>query len=100
MMVRLSASEIQDFSATVDGVAAAQWPDARAAGHDEAFSAIQALWATAARQGWTELGAARALDAVVAAVSRLGRVACPLPLMDVYVALRLLPDESPVVAGI
>jgi alkylation response protein AidB-like acyl-CoA dehydrogenase len=100
MMARLSASELQDFTAMVDGVAAAQWPNARAAGQDQDFSAIQALWATAARQGWTELGPAGALDAVVAALSRLGRVACPLPLMDAYVAVRLLRHESAIAAGI
>jgi len=99
-MARLSATELQDFTDVVDGVAAAQWPHARAAGQDPDFSALRALWATAVRQGWTELGTERALDAVVAAVRRLGRVACPLPLMDVYVAVRLFPDESPVAAGI
>ena len=99
-MARLSATELQDFTDVVDGVAAAQWPHARAAGQDPDFSALRALWATAVRQGWTELGTEGALDAVVAAVSRLGRVACPLPLMDAYVAVRLFPHESPIVAGI
>src|SRR5215468_3396237 len=99
-MARLSATELQDFVDVVDGVAAAQWPRARAAGQDRDFSALRALWATAVRQGWTELATEGALDAVVAAMSRLGRVACPLPLMDVYVAVRLFPARSPVVADI
>jgi alkylation response protein AidB-like acyl-CoA dehydrogenase len=96
----LSATELRDFTDVVDGVAAEQWPQARAAGEDPDFAALRVLWATAAEQGWTELATEGALDAVVAAMSRLGRVACPLPLMDVYVAVRLLPRESPVVADI
>jgi alkylation response protein AidB-like acyl-CoA dehydrogenase len=97
---QLSAAELQDFTDMVDRVLRAQWPQARAAGEDPDFSSLRGLWATAVRQGWTELASDGALDAVVAAMSRLGRVACPLPLMDVYVAMRLLPRESPVVADI
>jgi hypothetical protein len=97
---QLSATELQDFTDMVDRVLGAQWPHARAAGEDPDFSALRALWATAVRQGWTELASDGALDAVVAAMSRLGRVACPLPLMDVYVAVRLLPRESPAAEGI
>jgi hypothetical protein len=99
-MAPLSAAELRDFADAVDKVAGAHWPRARAAGEDPDFSVLQALWTTAARQGWTELAAEESLDAVVAALSRLGRIACPLPLMDVYVAVRLLPRESPVVADI
>jgi hypothetical protein len=100
LTAQLSATELQDFTDMVDRVLGAQWPHARAAGEDPDFSSLRALWVTAARQGWTELAADGALDAVVAAMSRLGRVACALPLMDVYVAVRLLPRESPVVADI
>jgi alkylation response protein AidB-like acyl-CoA dehydrogenase len=100
VLAQLSATELQDFTDMVDRVLGAQWPQARAAGEDPDFSSLRALWATAVRQGWTELASDGALDAVVAAMSRLGRVACPLPLMDVYVAVRLLSPESPVVAGI
>src|SRR5690242_12878284 len=89
VMAQLSAAELKDFTDTVDGVVAAQWPNARAAGEDSDFSAVRSLWATAVQQGWTELASEGALDAVVAALGRLGRVACPLPLMDIYVAARL-----------
>jgi hypothetical protein len=98
-MARLSATELQDFIDMVDGVAAAQWPRARAAGEDPDFSAP-------GRCGQRRSGGAgrnspwRALDAVVAAMSRLGRVACPLPLMDVYVAVHLFARESPIVTDI
>jgi alkylation response protein AidB-like acyl-CoA dehydrogenase len=100
MMARLSAGELQDFTDTVDTVAGAYWPRARAAGQDPDFSVLRALWAAAARQGWMELAEQGALDAVVAALSRLGRIACPLPLMDVYVAVRLLAPQAPAVADI
>jgi alkylation response protein AidB-like acyl-CoA dehydrogenase len=99
-MAGLSDAELQDFTDMVDGVAAAHWPRARAAGEDPDFSALRALWATAVRQGWTELALDGALDAVVAALSRLGRVACPLALMDVYVAVRLFPENSATAADI
>jgi alkylation response protein AidB-like acyl-CoA dehydrogenase len=99
-MTQLSATELQDFSDTVDGVAASYWPSARAAGEDTDFSVLGRLWAAAVEQGWTELASEGALDAVVAALGRLGRVACPLPLMDVYVAVRLLGAESQAAVGI
>src|ERR1700722_3464582 len=83
VMTQLSVTELQDFADTIDGVVAAYWPSARAAGEDSDFSVVRQLWAAAVEQGWTELAPAGALDAVVAALGRLGRVACPLPLMDV-----------------
>jgi alkylation response protein AidB-like acyl-CoA dehydrogenase len=99
-MAQLSATELQDFSDMVDGVAAAHWPHARTAGEDDDFSRLTALWSAAVQQGWTELGSEGALDAVVAAMVRLGRVACPLPLMDIYVTARLLAQHPEVVANI
>jgi alkylation response protein AidB-like acyl-CoA dehydrogenase len=99
-MTQLSVTELQDFADTIDGVVAAYWPSARAAGEDSDFSVVRQLWAAAVEQGWTELAPAGALDAVVAALGRLGRVACPLPLMDVYVAVRLLGPDSPAAADI
>jgi alkylation response protein AidB-like acyl-CoA dehydrogenase len=98
-MAQLSAAELRDFAAVVDGVAGTHWPDARTAGSDDAFARLTALWAAAAEQGWTELAAEGALDAVVVALERLGRLACPLPLMDAYVAARLLADQPGIVDG-
>jgi len=88
-MAGLSPSELQQFSDAVDGVLSSLWPQARTAGEDDDGTVLGAVWEAAARQGWTALASDGALDAVVSAMSRLGRVACPLPLMDVYVAATL-----------
>jgi alkylation response protein AidB-like acyl-CoA dehydrogenase len=99
-MTQLSPEDLQDFSSSVDGVLGTMWPSALDAGADDAFDTLGRVWAAAADQGWTDLAADRALDAVVAATTRLGRVACPLPLMDLYVAGRLLKDDAAMSAGI
>ena len=52
------------------------------------------LWSAAAAQGWFELGDDGALDYAVAATRRLGRAACPLPLLDGYAAAELFPDTG------
>jgi alkylation response protein AidB-like acyl-CoA dehydrogenase len=99
-MAQLSAIELRDFCDVVDGVAGRHWPHARTAGAGDAFPRLAVLWGAATAQGWTELASAGALDAVVVALGRLGRVACPLPLMDIYVAARLLARQPEVVADI
>ena len=98
-MAGLSANELQDFSDTVDGVLARLWPQARTAG-DEGGDLMAALWAEAVAHGWTALAEDRAADAVLVAAARCGRVACPLPLMDAYVAATLLAAHADVVRGI
>jgi alkylation response protein AidB-like acyl-CoA dehydrogenase len=90
----LSPEDLVAFTAAVDGELARAWPAAKAAGADDADARLLDLWRTAAAQGWTELAAEGAFDALLAAVSRLGRVACPLPLVDVFVALELLADDE------
>jgi len=97
-MAGLSPSELQEFCDAVDGVLSSLWPRARTAGEDRDGTVLRAVWKAAARHGWTSLATEGALDAVVVAVSRLGRVACPLPLMDVYVAA-MLASGSEELAG-
>ncbi|WP_238006555.1 acyl-CoA dehydrogenase family protein [Dactylosporangium sp. AC04546] len=99
-MQGLSTGELQNFADTVDGVLSSLWPQARIAGEDRDGSRLRALWQAGARLGWTALAADRALDAVVTATARLGRTACPLPLMDVYVTATLLPDDGELVRAI
>ncbi|MCX4098603.1 acyl-CoA dehydrogenase family protein [Nocardia sp. alder85J] len=91
-MNTLSVSELAAFSDSVDGVLGRIWPAATAAEHDTDRT-LTDLWTTAAIQGWTALGADGVLDAAIAATGRLGRVACPLPLIDTYIALALLRDN-------
>jgi alkylation response protein AidB-like acyl-CoA dehydrogenase len=91
----LTRDELGAFADSVDGELRRAWPDATTAGQD-AEPKLGELWSVAAAQGWTGLAADAALDAVIAAAGRLGRVACPLPLVDAYVALELLASDKPV----
>ncbi|WP_433189996.1 acyl-CoA dehydrogenase family protein [Actinoallomurus sp. CA-150999] len=99
-MPGLSTSELRHFSDAVDGVLSSLWPRACTAGEDRDGGLLRAVWQDGARHGWTALADDRALDAVVAATARLGRVACPLPLMDVYVTATLLSDDGELVRAI
>ena len=99
----LTAAEVAEFRAAVHGELSRLWPSPRAVGEPDAGGArLHAVWDAAAAQEWTALGRLGALDAALAATEELGRCACPLPLMDVYVATRLRAglDDSirPVVA--
>ncbi len=76
-MARLSATELADFTDAVDGGLADHWPSATVAGADSDFAALRRPWDVVVAQGWTELGSAGALDALIAALGRLGLPACP-----------------------
>ncbi len=82
------------FDDALTGVLQKFWGDATGAEAGD----VQEVWAAAVEQGWFELGPAGALDLAIAAARRLGRAACPLPLLDGYAASELL-DESAIVAG-
>ncbi|MFC4063540.1 acyl-CoA dehydrogenase family protein, partial [Actinoplanes subglobosus] len=99
-MAGLSPAELQEFADAVDGVLSTTWPQPRIAGEDADGGRLSAVWAAAAEYGWTDLYSDEALDAVVTALGRLGRHACPLPLMDTYVAARLLAGDSALTTGI
>ncbi|MEV1176730.1 acyl-CoA dehydrogenase family protein, partial [Nonomuraea sp. NPDC049784] len=58
------------------------------------------VWAAGAAQGWFELGTEGALAPAFAAVRELGRVACPLPLLDAYLATRLFQHDERVLEEI
>ncbi|MGK5114834.1 acyl-CoA dehydrogenase family protein [Geodermatophilus sp. CPCC 205506] len=93
-MTALAAEELADLRATVSGALAPAWDAPQTAGRPEAGdTALRAAWEVAVRQGWTELGGEGALDALIAVTGELGRLACPLPLADAYVATRLLGGE-------
>ncbi|GAB2972395.1 acyl-CoA dehydrogenase family protein [Amycolatopsis acidiphila] len=87
--------EATAFGEAVAGLTRRHWGDATAA----AGTGLEKLWHAAAAQGWFELGSAEALDAALAATMELGRVACPLPVLDGFVAGRLLPDASGIESG-
>jgi alkylation response protein AidB-like acyl-CoA dehydrogenase len=86
----VTPAEIAVFGESVAGVAAKAW--GRAA--DAPAGDVAEFWAAGAAQGWFGLEPADALDAALAAVRELGRVACPLPVMDAFVAGRLLDGQE------
>ncbi len=85
----LGSQELKAFSDAVDDVLSEHWPHARSAGD----TPLGELWSVGAAQGWSDLQSSGSLDAVVLASHRLGRVACPLPLMDCYVVARLFAQD-------
>jgi alkylation response protein AidB-like acyl-CoA dehydrogenase len=82
----MEARELGEFGASVSGVTARRWGGAVNA----ATADLAGMWADGADQGWFGLGGDDALDAVLVAIRELGRVACPLPVMDAFVAARVL----------
>ncbi|MGK9274074.1 acyl-CoA dehydrogenase family protein [Williamsia muralis] len=88
--------ELSDFKTMVAGVLADQWGTATSAESGD----LGKLWHVAAQQGWYELASSNAVGAIVAAMQELGAVACPLPLFDGFVAVRLLTGKDEVIADI
>lgn len=92
----MTPEEIAVLGESAAGIAARHW--GRAAG--AATADASGLWAAAAAAGWLELGAGDAVDAVLAVLGALGRVACPLPVMDAFVATRVLAGADKLAARI
>jgi alkylation response protein AidB-like acyl-CoA dehydrogenase len=93
---QVEAAELTAFATSVAGVAARRWGKAA----DATGADLAGQWADGAAQGWFGLGGENALDALLAATRALGRVACPLPLMDGFVASRLLAGDEKVTSQI
>jgi alkylation response protein AidB-like acyl-CoA dehydrogenase len=85
-MTTSTTTELATFDDAAAGIIDKFWGDATAAEHAD----LHELWGYAAEQGWFDLGPAGALDLAIAASRRLGRAACPLPLLDIYAATELL----------
>jgi alkylation response protein AidB-like acyl-CoA dehydrogenase len=93
----MTPDETAAFATSVAGVTARYWARAADAGTGDAGGRrLSALWAAGADQGWFALGEEEALDAALAATRELGRVACPLPVADAFVAARVLRREEKV----
>jgi alkylation response protein AidB-like acyl-CoA dehydrogenase len=98
-MTALTREEIAEFQTAVGGDLARAWPSPRVAGDPRAGDELlRMVWDVAVAQEWTALGGLDALDAALAAMEELGRCACPLPLMDVYVAARLVTGFEDAIA--
>jgi hypothetical protein len=91
----VTPEEVATFGESVAGVAA----KSRGRAADAAAADLADLWEAGAALGWFALGPENALDAALAAVRELGRVACPLPVMDGFVAGRLLGGQPGVPGG-
>jgi alkylation response protein AidB-like acyl-CoA dehydrogenase len=74
------------------------WPSATAAPEGD----VAVLWGMAAEQGWTDLGDPALAGAAIAVQEELGRVGCPLPVVDVALAAGVLAARgaADIVAGI
>ncbi|GHF36801.1 acyl-CoA dehydrogenase [Amycolatopsis bartoniae] len=94
-MSALTRVELEAFLESVDGELERAWGSATAAG-EAPENALAPVWSVAAAQGWTGLAEDGAVDAVVGAAGRAGRVACPVPLVDVFVAGELFSDDHSV----
>lgn len=92
----MGSGEAASFGESVAGTLTRYWPSAAGA----ATADLAGVWRAGADQGWFGLGTADALDAAVAATRELGRVACPLPVMDAFVATRLLRAEEKLAAQV
>ena len=96
-----AAEEVAQFSESVRGTLSRGWVSPLVAGEPDAGArGLAEVWATGAAQGWTDLSDPGLLPFVLAALGELGRVACPLPLMDAFVASELLAAEPELVAAI
>ncbi|MGO9151893.1 acyl-CoA dehydrogenase family protein [Mycobacterium sp.] len=93
-MSSAAAADLAAFEDSVAGVIEKFWGDATAAENGD----VGELWEAAAEQGWFELGEAGALGLAIAATRRLGRAACPLPVMDGCAAAELF-DEPGIASG-
>src|SRR5689334_5637227 len=88
-MMTTTLDETAAFGAAVAAAAEEQW----GAPADAAAGDLASMWRIGAALGWFELGAADAVAAAIAATRELGRLACPLPVVDGFVAARLLAGD-------
>ncbi len=88
-MGSMTAEETREFTRTVRDVVGRDWGRASAA----ATADLRKLWDSVILHGWFDLAAEDAVDAALAVARETGRAACPLPVMDAFVAARLLADR-------
>lgn len=81
-----SPEEIAALRATVRGALGSAWPAATSAEDGD----LAGAWKVAVGQGWTEFAADDDLGAMLAVVTELGELACPIPVLESFVASRLL----------
>ncbi len=85
--------EVQQLRDSARGFLARYWPPDKALERAAQPEALRELWQRAAAQGWTSLGSdaeAGGLREVLVLLEELGRAACPVPLLDAFVATTAL----------
>lgn len=98
-MSPLSTAERELFLSSARSALRVHWPSATTAGAADG-DLLGKVWDLAAECGWFELGGAEDLQTTLAFTAELGRAACPLPLLDGFVAVRLAGSESWLAAGV
>lgn len=85
--------DLTAFGTSVSALLADHWGDATAVAGDPELAK---LWDDAAANGWFDLAdsseAGENLDAVLTGARELGRAACPLPMVDGFVAGTIVPS--------
>jgi alkylation response protein AidB-like acyl-CoA dehydrogenase len=82
----LDATELAALRDSVRGVCSREWPAATSAPAGD----LAGLWRVAAQQGWTSFGEPGLARAAIAVQEELGRLACPLPIVDITLAAGVL----------
>jgi alkylation response protein AidB-like acyl-CoA dehydrogenase len=82
----LDAEDLAALRDSVRGVCSRWWPSATVAQEGD----VAALWGAAAEQGWTDFGDPALAAAAATVQEELGRIGCPLPVVDVALAAGVL----------
>ncbi|MCI3273460.1 acyl-CoA dehydrogenase family protein [Streptomyces cylindrosporus] len=86
----MDADDLDALRESVRGECSRHWPAATTAENGD----LTGVWAVAARQGWTDLAGPELTPAAIAMQEELGRVACPLPVVDAALAAGVLEDRG------
>src|SRR5690348_4649509 len=91
-----SNAEQAALRATVRGCLAAVWPAATSAETGD----LAGAWKIAIDQGWTEFAGDDDLGAMLAVVAELGELACPIPVIESFVAQRMVRNADVSTSGV
>lgn len=93
--------EVQQLRDSARGFLTRYWPPDKALEHASQPEALQGLWKRTATQGWASPGSnaeAGGLREALVLLEELGRAACPLPLLDAFIASTILAQsDTPVI---
>ncbi len=96
-MDRPGDEERRLLSDSLRGLLSEHWPTHRAVADQADAAALDPLWSRLAAQGLTELGGDPqngGLSELLVVLRELGRAACPLPLLDAYLANLILSAHN------